>query len=99
MPQVIDTLGTTVTNPDETLKRLLMLFAAVAGRNVYLALLAENPSALKQLLTLCSSSPWIGDYLAHYPILFDELLDTRSLYEPLEMSDFNRSVKQPRRKS
>ena len=87
MPQVIDTLGTIVTNPDETLKRLLMLFAAVAGRNVYLALLAENPSALKQLLTLCSSSPWIGDYLAHYPILFDELLDTRSLYEPLEMSD------------
>jgi glutamate-ammonia-ligase adenylyltransferase len=88
MPQVIDALGS-VTNPDETLKRLLMLFAAVAGRNVYLALLAENPGALRQLITLCSASPWIGNYLAHYPILFDELLDTRSLYEPLQMSDLS----------
>lgn len=86
MPQVIATLQT-VSNPDETLKRLLNLFAAVAGRNVYLALLAENPSALAQLLRLASESAWIGDYLARYPVLFDELLDTRSLYEPLHKAD------------
>jgi [glutamine synthetase] adenylyltransferase / [glutamine synthetase]-adenylyl-L-tyrosine phosphorylase len=86
MPQVISTLQT-VSNPDETLKRLLSLFTAVAGRNVYLALLAENPHALSQLLKLASASPWIGEYLARYPILFDELLDTRSLYEPLKKED------------
>ena len=86
MPQVIATLQT-VSNPDETLKRLLNLFAAVAGRNVYLALLAENPPALAQLLRLSSASSWIGEYLARYPILFDELLDTRSLYEPLLKAD------------
>jgi len=83
MPQVISTLQT-VSNPDETLKRLLTLFTAVAGRNVYLALLAENPNALAQLLKLSSASPWIGEYLARYPVLFDELLDTRSLFEPLK---------------
>ena len=83
MPQVISTLQT-VSNPDETLKRLLALFTAVAGRNVYLALLAENPNALAQLLKLSSASPWIGEYLARYPVLFDELLDTRSLFEPLK---------------
>ncbi len=88
MPQVIATLQT-VSNPDETLKRLLNLFASVAGRNVYLALLAENPPALAQLLRLASESAWIGDYLARYPILFDELLDTRSLYEPLHKADLN----------
>lgn len=86
MPQVIATLQM-VSNPDETLKRLLNLFAAVAGRNVYLALLAENPPALAQLLRLASTSSWIGDYLARYPILFDELLDTRTLYEPLHKAD------------
>lgn len=86
MPQVIATLQT-VSNPDETLKRLLMLFKSVAGRNVYLSLLAENPHALSQLLKLSSASPWIGEYLARYPILFDELLDTRSLYEPLKKAD------------
>jgi glutamate-ammonia-ligase adenylyltransferase len=86
MPQVIATLQA-VTNPDETLKRLLSLFTAVAGRNVYLALLAENPNALAQLLKLSSASPWIGEYLARYPVLFDELLDTRSLFEPLKKAD------------
>jgi glutamate-ammonia-ligase adenylyltransferase len=86
MPQVIATLQT-VSNPDETLKRLLVLFTAVAGRNVYLALLAENPHALLQLLKLAAASPWIGEYLARYPVLFDELLDTRSLFEPLKKVD------------
>jgi glutamate-ammonia-ligase adenylyltransferase len=67
-----------------TLTRLLTLLEAVAGRNVYLALLSENPSALKQLVQLSAASEWVCEYLARYPLLFDELLDTRSLYEPLE---------------
>ncbi len=70
-------------NAEITLNRLLQLLESVAGRNVYLALLAENPLALQQLITLSSASIWICEYLAKYPILFDELLDTRSLYEPL----------------
>ena len=82
IPQLIETLQE-VENEDETLKRVLDLFEAVAGRNVYLSLLAENPKALSQLIKLSSASPWICEYLAHYPVLFDELLDTRSLYEPL----------------
>lgn len=93
MPQVIATLQT-VTNPDETLKRLLTLFKSVAGRNVYLALLAENPHALSQLLKLSSASPWIGEYLARYPVLFDELLDTRSLFEPLKKADLATQLNQ-----
>jgi len=51
---------------------------------VYLSLLAENDKALQQLLTLTSASAWISEYLSKYPALFDELLDTRSLYEPLD---------------
>ena len=83
IPQLIDVMAT-VENTDETLKRVLDLFEQVAGRNVYLSLLAENTSALIQLLKLSSASPWICEYLAKYPVLFDELLDTRSLYEPLD---------------
>ena len=93
MPQVIANLQT-VSNPDETLKRLLALFTAVAGRNVYLALLAENPHALAQLLKLSSASPWIGEYLARYPVLFDELLDTRSLFDPLKKEDLDAQLHQ-----
>lgn len=83
MPQLIEAMQF-VNNPDETFKRILDLFEAVAGRNVYLALLAENPEALAQLVKLSSASLWVCDYLSRYPVLFDELMDTRSLYEPLK---------------
>jgi glutamate-ammonia-ligase adenylyltransferase len=83
MPQLFAALPNE-QNPDETLKRVLGLFEAVAGRSVYLALLAENPTALAQLLRLASASVWFCDYLARCPILFDELLDHRALFEPLQ---------------
>jgi [glutamine synthetase] adenylyltransferase / [glutamine synthetase]-adenylyl-L-tyrosine phosphorylase len=92
MPQLIES-APLVDNPDETLNRLVKLFEAVAGRNVYLALLSENPDALNQLIRLASASGWICDYLALYPVLFDELLDTRTLYEPLKRDDLNRQLK------
>ena len=91
MPQLIEALQQ-VSNPDETLHRLLGLFEAVVGRNVYLSLLAENPDALTQLLKLSSASPWICDYLSLYPVLFDELLDTRSLFEPLNKVDLDQQL-------
>ncbi len=92
MPLLIEALKQ-VDNPDETLKRILGIFEAVAGRNVYLALLYENPDALSQLIRLSSASPWISDYLSQYPILFDELLDTRTLFEPLKKKDLTAELK------
>jgi glutamate-ammonia-ligase adenylyltransferase len=92
MPQLIES-AQLVDNPDETVVRLLKLFEAVAGRNVYLALLSENPGALIQLIRLASASTWICDHLALYPVLFDELLDTRTLYEPLKRDDLNQQLK------
>ncbi len=91
MPQLLVALQQ-VSNPDITLKRLLGLFEAVAGRNVYLALLAENPDALAQLLRLVSASVWLCDYLALYPVLFDELLDVRTLYEPLRKTALDKQL-------
>ncbi len=79
-------------NPDQTLKRIVSLLEKVAGRNVYLALLSENPDALTQLVKLSSSSVWICDYMAQYPVLFDELLDPRSLYEPMDRAELARRL-------
>ena len=91
MPQLLAAMQG-VNNADITLKRLLHLFEEVAGRNVYLSLLEENPGALTQIITLSSASAWICDYLAQYPALFDELLDTRSLYEPLKKQDLEKHL-------
>ncbi|MDD5266023.1 MAG: bifunctional [glutamate--ammonia ligase]-adenylyl-L-tyrosine phosphorylase/[glutamate--ammonia-ligase] adenylyltransferase [Methylococcales bacterium] len=91
MPQMIEAMRQ-VDNPDLTLKRMLGLFEAVVGRNVYLSLLAENPDALAQLLRLTSASSWICDYLSRYPVLFDELLDTRTLFDPLKKEDLEKQL-------
>ncbi len=93
IPQLIDAMQV-VENTDETLKRVISLFEEVAGRNIYLSLLSENPQALAQLIKLSAASPWICHYLAHYPELFDELLDTRSLYEPLNKQQLKQQLEQ-----
>lgn len=71
-----------VENVDITFERILLLLSNVARRSVYLALLLENPMVLSQLIKLCSASPWIARYLQQLPILLDELMDPRSLYQP-----------------
>ncbi|MCX8601965.1 MULTISPECIES: bifunctional [glutamate--ammonia ligase]-adenylyl-L-tyrosine phosphorylase/[glutamate--ammonia-ligase] adenylyltransferase [unclassified Gilliamella] len=63
------------------LPRIFPLLVNIVSRTTYLELLLEYPTALKQLIRLCSASPMISDQLAHYPILLDELIDINSLYQ------------------
>ncbi|MEJ2060260.1 MAG: bifunctional [glutamate--ammonia ligase]-adenylyl-L-tyrosine phosphorylase/[glutamate--ammonia-ligase] adenylyltransferase [Gammaproteobacteria bacterium] len=81
MPLMIGASAETAA-PDLALQRGLELVQSVARRSVYLALMVENPMALSQLVRLCAASPWIARLLTQHPILLDELLDARSLYEP-----------------
>lgn len=78
--------------PVETLERLLALLEAIASRNVYLTLLAENLPALAQLVKLAAASPWIVHHIARFPLLLDELLDPRSLYTPLSRAELEREL-------
>jgi len=68
-------------NADDALHRALNLLEAIARRAAYLAFLAEYPQALPRLMRILGASAWAGEYLAQHPILLDELLDTRELYE------------------
>lgn len=70
-----------VANADVCLARLMPLLEAIMRRTAYMALLVENPMALSQLIKLCAASPLISHQLAQFPVLLDELLDPRSLYE------------------
>ena len=60
--------------PEITLTRFINLLEAVAGRSTYVALLSENPLALKQLLQLMSESEWMATWVATYPAVLDSLL-------------------------
>jgi len=76
----------------EALNRVLKIVENVLQRSVYLVLLKENPVALKHLIELVEVSPWLTDMLAKYPALMDQLLDERSLYEPLSLQELNAEV-------
>ncbi|HSI43433.1 MAG TPA: bifunctional [glutamate--ammonia ligase]-adenylyl-L-tyrosine phosphorylase/[glutamate--ammonia-ligase] adenylyltransferase [Methylotenera sp.] len=79
MPFVISLSGK-MANPDVALMRMMDLLESICRRASYLALLAEHPEAMQLVVKLCSSSPWLANYLTQHPILLDELLDTRTLY-------------------
>ncbi len=79
MPLVISQAAL-MPNADTTLMRVTDLLESICRRASYLALLAEHAHAMHLLVKLCSSSPWLSNYLVQHPILLDELLDTRTLY-------------------
>jgi len=66
--------------PATTLARVVRLLEAIGRRTAYFALLAENPAALGQLVTLASASGFIATWIGQHPVLLDELLDPRALY-------------------
>ena len=72
-------LGTTArsTRPDAALARVLGLLQAILRRTSYLALLDEQPTALARLVDVLSRSALLSERLVAYPLLLDELLDTR----------------------
>jgi len=89
MPQLLQAAAEEA-EPAEVLRRLGELLEAIAGRTTYLSLLVEHPPALAQLTRLCGASAWVAAQLAQHPILLDELLDPRSLYDPLDRKGLQR---------
>ena len=75
-------------NAEQVLARVLQVFSKIVTRTAYLELLFENEGALKQLMHLCQASSWVTDYIAKYPILLDELIDPKLLYNPPQLSAY-----------
>jgi glutamate-ammonia-ligase adenylyltransferase len=83
MPLVLNAAATG-TQSLSVLKSMCGLLESIAGRTTYLSLLVENPMALSQLSQLCAASSWVAALLSSHPVLLDELLDPRALYDPLD---------------
>lgn len=88
MPLLLETIGRE-DNRAETIRRVFALLEAITRRSVYVALLVENPVALRQLVLLCGKSQWIARLLQRQPVLLDELLDPRRLYAPLKRAELD----------
>ncbi len=93
MPHVI-AQSAKMKNADVTLTRVIDLLESICRRASYLALLTEHTQALQLLIKLCSSSPWLANYLTQHPILLDELLDTRTLYAAPDFDALKKELKE-----
>lgn len=69
--------ATTRDHPETVLLRVLPLLHNILRRSSYLALLDEQPAALARLADALARSALLGERLAAYPLLLDELLDVR----------------------
>ncbi len=74
-------------DPSLVLTRALNIIDRILRRSAYVALLNENPSALKKLVNLCEKSAYLAEQISRYPLLLDELLDPRVFSSSLVKSD------------
>ncbi len=70
------------TQMDSLFISISQLLENILQRSTYLALLTENPSAIKHLIRLFSLSPWITEEVSEHPFLLEVLLDEDNLYQP-----------------
>lgn len=61
--------------PSLAFARVMTLISAVSRRTAYLVLMLENRSALREVIKLCTASPFVTEFLSKHPVLLDELLD------------------------
>ncbi|OZA28603.1 MAG: bifunctional glutamine synthetase adenylyltransferase/deadenyltransferase [Hydrogenophilales bacterium 17-61-9] len=80
LPPALEIIGSQ-TDPATTLERFAALIQAIARRATYLALLAEYPAALRQLVRLLAASPWAAQVITRQPQLLDELIAPQNLMQ------------------
>jgi len=81
-------------HPAHVLQRVTPVLRAVGRRSAYLALLNENPLALKRLLKLADESEFAVRQVAEHPVLLDELLDSRVFENPPSRRELAEALQQ-----
>ena len=78
LPPALEVIGSQ-PDPLVTLERFAALVQSISRRATYLALLAEYPAALRQLVRLLAASPWAAQMITRQPQLLDELIAPQHL--------------------
>ncbi|WP_298628204.1 bifunctional [glutamate--ammonia ligase]-adenylyl-L-tyrosine phosphorylase/[glutamate--ammonia-ligase] adenylyltransferase [uncultured Legionella sp.] len=83
---------TLFNNTDEVLLQVIHLLENIMGRSAYLALLTENPPALRELLFWFANSPFITSLFVNQPFLLEVLLDQESDWRPGSLAQLESSI-------
>lgn len=84
MPNMLQKL-TEIDADAPAIQRCFNFINSVLHRPNYLALLQQKTSVLERVIDLCVRSPWLADQLTEHAMLLDELLDSRTLYQSLNV--------------
>lgn len=77
---------------DAVLLQVMHLLENIVGRSPYLALLTENPQALKELLFWLANSPFITALLASQPFLLEVLLSQEQQWRPQSVNQLQKML-------
>lgn len=77
---------------DDVLLQVMRLLENIVGRSAYLALLTENPLALRELLFWFANSPFITSLFVNQPFLLEVLLDQDRGWRPDSYAQLERTI-------
>ncbi|MDE9516330.1 bifunctional [glutamate--ammonia ligase]-adenylyl-L-tyrosine phosphorylase/[glutamate--ammonia-ligase] adenylyltransferase [Xenorhabdus bovienii] len=87
MPRLLAKIGVR-EDTNTVLERMVPLLLSIVSRTTYLELMLESEQVMIHVIRLCAASPMIASQLTLHPLLLDELLDPKSLYEPLPLEAY-----------
>jgi glutamate-ammonia-ligase adenylyltransferase len=67
--------------PALVVERVLRVLEAIGARSSYFALLKEQTAALDRLIEVCAISGFLSRQIADFPLLLDELIDSKAFDE------------------
>ncbi len=83
---------TLFSNTNEVLLQVIHLIENIMGRSAYLALLTENPPALRELLFWFANSPFITSLFVSQPFLLEILLNQEDNWRPESLAQLELSI-------
>ncbi|ODV13301.1 MAG: bifunctional glutamine synthetase adenylyltransferase/deadenyltransferase [Thiobacillus sp. SCN 64-317] len=92
LPPALEVIGGQA-DPAVTLERFAALIQSISRRATYLALLAEYPAALRQLVRLLAASPWAAQMITRQPQLLDELIAPQHLMSVPDWAQLARQLR------
>ncbi len=75
-----------------TLNLFLNILSSIAYEKRFIHWLYEYNNALIRILDLCCHTTWLSRYLARYPILFEELMESLEASKPFNHKTLNKSL-------
>nr|MBP7370670.1 hypothetical protein [Arenimonas sp.] len=77
---------------DQCLEHALSFLQSIVKRSSYIALLDEQPTALKRMVAVFDKSQWLSQQLINYPLLLDELLDARVMDQRFDTDQLSQQI-------